>query len=244
MRGQRATAGTITQWIDRHSSKKGFVRVRNFIKVDQSPETPARVREAILRGEREYRGWMRLERWTWIVARGAIPPHSEVIHRVPPAEMQRGELGPPDITVDDINNLLLVARGGVNQKIRLTSGSIRKHRMRRRAAVAKSNSQRGRISAAGDIRPGYWYPVAADRDLIIMMPSRTRKAIPQRIGQGGELGAAGVAVIPMRGRDLLGERYEGWRREIPDFEETADVAVSLPLADVLDGERGELADAA
>lgn len=119
--------------------------------------------------------------------------------------------------------------------------------MRRRVAVSKSNSQRGRIAAAGDIRPAYWYPVATDRDLIIMLPSRTKKAIPRQIGQGGEYGATGVAVIPMRGSELLREKYEGWRREIPDFEDAGEIAEGtdpLSLADELGDQRGELADAA
>lgn len=259
MRGQRAPAGTITQWIVQQSNKKGFVRVRNFIKVDQSPDTPARVREAILRGERHYRGWMPVARWQWLMAHGTIPPQSEVIHKRPPAEVQPGGLpryvhgprlpeeneptgvyGPVDISVDDIENLLLVAKGDVNQKICLTSGSIRKHRMRRRVAVVKSNQQRGRIAAAGDIRPDYWYPVAADSQLVLMKPRRTRKAVVAEFGQGES------GIIPMRGEALGVHPYDGWRREIPGEEiadeipESSEGREPLPLAD----EIGNLADAA
>lgn len=237
MRGQRAAVGTIKQRIMRASTKRGYVCVRNFILTDQ--------------------GWIPLARFNWIQAHGAIPPASEVIHRVPPPDVPcvtnndpakdgkklryRSRLefdGPPDVSVDDISNLALVPRGGLVEKIRINKTSARKQRNRRRIAVTRSNQRRCQVAdALYHIKPHRWYPVRVDARLVVMRSSRTCKAargvIETLPSIAGPHLLPGEKIIPLRGDEIMEEPglYHGFGRFVPEIGDGDDDGDSFPLAD-------------
>ncbi len=245
MRGQRAALGTIRQCIHGPSTKRGFVRVRNFIKVDD--------RACKLIGGRG--GWIPLARHNWLQANGpgSIPDGSEIIHRRPPADLPFAGLlpdeygpplsiecqpvgiyGPPNPTVDDISNLVLVPRGGLVEKIHINKSGAKKQRTRRNIAVVRSNQRRCRIQDALHIKPHRWYPVELGSQQVVMRSARTCKAVTKAI-------KGRVGMIAVRGEELLEENgpYDGWRRFVPVIEGMCpedDIAepvesISSPLAE-------------
>jgi len=188
----------------------GTIRVRRG-KYDN--KKPVRYIKVSLSALPRQRRWMLYSRWLWEKKNGPVPKGRRVAHA-------DGD------TLNDSpdNHVLLEAADVICLWHQRNPERSKRQHARAGAATATHNRERGRVIRALRLLPSKWYPVNLAARTTINFPFRTRFGLLRHYGvdtsqlpRNGHGRAVRRAIercgfTPMRGEELSGERFAGFRK--------------------------------